>query len=219
MKHIIENYQNIKSLIPQHVELVAVSKTKPAEFIKLIYDEGHRVFGENRVQELIEKYKILPKDIRWHMIGHLQSKKVKHIAPFISLIHAVDSIKLIQTINKEAIKNNRTIDCLLQLHIAKEESKYGFKKQNIDDVLSQIKNLQLKNVRICGVMGMATFTSDLNQVRSEFKNLKQIYDLLKRDHLPEISIISMGMSGDYSLAIEEGSNMIRVGSSIFGIRN
>lgn len=212
-----KNYHSILSKIPEEVTLVAVSKTKPVVDVEILYNEGQRVFGENRVQELVEKYEALPKDIEWHMIGHLQSKKVKYIAPFVSLIHSVDSFKLLQEIDKQAIKNNRVIDCLLQFYIAKEETKYGF---DLDDVTPFIKNelKELHNINIKGVMGMATFTDNETIVKNEFKSLKLIFDTLKKDYLPNIEIISMGMSGDFELAISEGSNMVRVGSSIFGGR-
>lgn len=213
-----KNYHSILNKIPKEVTLVTVSKTKPATDIQELYNEGQRVFGENRVQELVEKHEALPKDIEWHMIGHLQSKKVKYIAPFVSLIHSVDSFKLLQEIDKQAKKNNRMIDCLLQFHIAKEETKYGF---DLDDVTPFIEKelKELQNINIKGVMGMATFTDNEAIVKTEFKSLKSIFDSLKQNYLPNIEIISMGMSGDFELAISEGSNMVRVGSSIFGGKN
>lgn len=212
-----KNYHSILNKIPKEVTLVAVSKTKPAVDIEVLYNEGQRVFGENRVQELVEKHEALPKDIEWHMIGHLQSKKVKYIAPFVSLIHSVDSFKLLQEIDKQAKKNNKVIDCLLQFHIAKEETKYGF---DLDDVTPFLEKelKELQNINIKGVMGMATFTDNEAIVKNEFKSLKSIFDSLKQNYLPNIEIISMGMSGDFELAISEGSNMVRVGSSIFGGR-
>jgi pyridoxal phosphate enzyme (YggS family) len=193
--------------------LVAVSKTKPNELIIEAYGAGQRIFGENKVQELVEKKESLPKDIEWHMIGHLQTNKVKYIAPFVSLIHAVDSKKLIKEINKRAEQNNRVIPCLLQVHIAQEESKFGLDKDGVIEILKT----DFSNVSIVGLMGMATFTDNKNQIRKEFKYLKDIFDELKESQ-PNFSILSMGMSGDYSIAIEEGSNMVRIGSSIFGER-
>lgn len=214
---ITENYNKILAKIPKDVTLVAVSKTKPIEAIETVYNEGQRIFGENRVQELVEKHEALPKDIEWHMIGHLQSKKVKNIAPFVSLIHSVDSIKLLQEINKQAEKNDRKIDCLLQFYIAQESTKYGFDLSEITPFI-ETELVSLKNINIIGVMGMATFTDDTLVVKTEFQKLKSIFDELKQNHLPNIETISMGMSGDFELAIQEGSNMVRVGSSIFGGR-
>ncbi len=211
-------YQQIKSSIPNDVTLVAVSKTKPTEQLLEAYNAGVRTFGENRVQEVVDKHEALPKDIEWHMIGHLQSKKTKYIAPFISLIHSVDSIKLLKVINKEAEKNNRVIDCLIQFHIAEEESKYGFLPNDAIELAEKINELNLKHVHIKGIMGMATFTNNTNQVQEEFRNLKQVFDLLKKNKWPHIDTLSMGMSGDYDIAIKEGSTMIRVGSKIFGSR-
>lgn len=202
-----------KKHLADNVHLVAVSKTKPNDLILEAYEAGQRIFGENKVQELVEKEQSLPKDIEWHMIGHLQTNKVKYIAPFVSLIHAVDSIKLLEEINKRAKNNNRVIRCLLQLHIAKESSKFGLNKEGILEILES----KFSNVSIVGLMGMATFTSDEKQIREEFKYLKGFYDELKEQH-PRFSILSMGMSGDYDIAIEEGSNMVRIGSSIFGSR-
>lgn len=202
-----------KKRLADNVHLVAVSKTKPNDLILEAYEAGQRIFGENKVQELVEKEQSLPNDIEWHMIGHLQTNKVKYIAPFVSLIHAVDSIKLLEEINKRAKNNNRVIRCLLQLHIAKESSKFGLNKEGILEILES----KFSNVSIVGLMGMATFTSDEKQIREEFKYLKGFYDELKEQH-PGFSILSMGMSGDYDIAIEEGSNMVRIGSSIFGSR-
>lgn len=218
MNNLKKAYQDILIEIPEHVQLVAVSKTKPIEMIQALYDEGQRVFGENRVQELTDKHQALPKDIEWHMIGHLQSKKTKYIAPFVSLIHSVDSIKLLKIIDQEAKKNDRTIDCLIQFHIANEESKYGFDITQVDKQLEEIKALNLENVNLRGVMGMATFTDDDKQISKEFEKLKHVFNQIKASHLPSIDILSMGMSGDYKIAINHGSNMIRVGSSIFGSR-
>ena len=215
-----ENLQHILNDIPSNVVLVAVSKTKPNEDILTAYDSGQRHFGENKVQELNQKQQQLPKDINWHMIGHLQTNKVKYIAPFIHLIHGVDSIKLLKEINKQAKKNNRTIECLLQFHIASEQSKFGLSRaQAIEIILSDEFNA-LNNVCVKGVMGMASFTSDNNQVEEEFSVLKAIFDELKNiiPYPNSFDCISMGMSGDYKIAIKKGSNMIRIGSTIFGLR-
>tara|TARA_B110000003_G_scaffold257791_1_gene276449 strand:- start:57628 stop:58275 length:648 start_codon:yes stop_codon:yes gene_type:complete len=209
------NLLSIKEGINSNVCLVAVSKTKPKELILEAYESGHTVFGENKVQELVDKYEALPKDIKWHMIGHLQTNKVKYIAPFINLIHSIDSIKLIKEINKKAKSNDRVIDCLIQVHIAKEDSKFGIPLSEVDDFY--IKCQEYKNVRIKGLMGMATFTENTTIVSEEFKNLKIVYDKMKSNY-PTIDILSCGMSGDYNIAIEQGSNMIRIGSTIFGGR-
>ena len=208
----------IQNQIPGTVTLVAVSKTQTVSAIQEAYDFGQRVFGENKVQELADKYTLLPKDIKWHVIGHLQTNKVKYIAPFVTLIHSVDSLKLLQEINKQALNNERIIDCLLQFHIAQEETKFGLSIDEAKEFLDSIDFALLKNVRIVGIMGMASFTSDSNQVRGEFKTLKSIYDQLKTDYFSaenSFKEISMGMSGDFQLAIEEGSTIVRVGSSIF----
>lgn len=212
------NIEKIKSSLPENVTLVAVSKTKPNEAIVEAYETGHRIFGENKVQELADKYEALPKDIEWHMIGHLQSNKVKYIAPFVNLIHGVDSYKLLKEINKRALQNNRTINCLLQIHIAQEQTKFGFSEEEIIELLTSDKFNELKNINIIGLMGMATFTQDTIQIKQEFNSLKHLYDKIASSYLP-ISTLSMGMSGDYQLAIECGSNMVRIGSSIFGERN
>ena len=209
------NLLSIKEGINSNVCLVAVSKTKPKELILEAYESGHTVFGENKVQELVDKYEALPKDIKWHMIGHLQTNKVKYIAPFINLIHSIDSIKLIKEINKKAKSNDRVIDCLIQVHIAKEDSKFGIPLSEVDDFY--IKCQEYENVRIKGLMGMATFTENTTIVSEEFKNLKIVYDKMKSNY-PNIDILSCGMSGDYNIAIEQGSNMIRIGSTIFGGR-
>lgn len=216
-----EVYTQILNEIPSHVQLVAVSKTYGIDVIQNAYDEGVRVFGENKVQELVPKAEALPKDIRWHLIGHLQTNKVKYIAPFVEMIHSVDSFKLLQEIQKQALKNNRTIKVLLQFHISEEETKFGFKPENLDMLLKEEIWNQIPNVQICGVMGMASFSEDMNQVRNEFKSLKNIFDTLKKTQLFSDSFkeISMGMSGDYKIAVEEGSTMIRVGSALFGKRN
>ncbi|WP_298141031.1 YggS family pyridoxal phosphate-dependent enzyme [Flavobacterium sp.] len=215
------NLLNIKSLLPKQVTLVAVSKTKPVADLMEAYNAGQRVFGENYVQELVEKHKALPKDIQWHFIGHLQSRKVKLIAQFVNLIHGVDSLKLLHEINKEAQKNNRVIDCLLQIFIAEEESKFGLDEKELTEILSSEEFKNLKNIRIIGLMGMATFTENQDQVKKEFQNLKTIFDKVSKQKTDncQLNTISMGMSGDYQLAIECGSTMVRIGSSIFGNRN
>jgi pyridoxal phosphate enzyme (YggS family) len=215
-----EKLKEVLDNIPEHVTLVAVSKTKPNEAILEAYEAGQRVFGENRVQELMHKHEELPEDIEWHMIGHLQRNKVKFIAPFVSLIHGVDSMRLLQEINKQAKKNNRIQDVLLQFHIAEEATKFGFDLDEFNAMKESKEYWDLTNIKIRGVMGMATFTSDSRQVREEFSFLKRIFDELKEKHFSdEFDIISMGMSGDYEIAIQQGSNMIRVGSSIFGSRS
>ena len=204
------------------VKLIAVSKTKPVESITEAYNAGQRIFGENMVQELVEKYERLPKDIEWHLIGHLQSNKVKYIAPFINMIHSVDSLKLLQEINKQAIKNNRVIDCLLQIYIADEDTKYGLDFSEAIDLLRSKEFTELKNIRIRGVMGIATFTVNPRITQDEFYELKTFYTGLKETIFrknPEFTEISMGMSGDYKIALEKGSTMIRLGSTIFGSRN
>jgi hypothetical protein len=211
---IADQLVSIKSKLPQTVTLVAVSKTKPNSDIQAAYSAGQRVFGENKVQELVKKQEKLPKDIQWHMIGHLQRNKVKSIAPFVTLIHGADNLKLLQEIDKRAAQNNRKIDCLLQVHIAKEDTKFGFGIHEIKKVL--LTTSSFKNISIVGLMGMATFTDDNNQIKEEFKSLKTVFDSIKND---TITILSMGMSGDYPLAIEQGSTMVRVGSAIFGHRN
>lgn len=219
-----EIQQNLKSVlkdIPPGVRLVAVSKTKPIELLQLVYDFGQRDFGENKAQEMAAKYQQLPVDIRWHFIGHLQTNKIKYIAPFVSLIHAVDSLKVLLEVNKQALKNDRIIDCLLEFHIADEESKFGLTKETVDKLLSSEEFKTLENIRICGVMGMATYTPDENKIRNEFKTLKEHFEILKKVYFPnkpEFKEISMGMSGDYLLAIEEGATIVRVGSRIFGSR-
>lgn len=217
-----QKIEEIKNSIPDNVTLVAVSKTKPNEAIMEAYDGGYRVFGENKPQELTRKFEELPKDIVWHMIGHLQTNKVKYIAPFVSLIHAVDSLKLLKEINKQAQKNDRVIDCLMQFHIADEDTKFGLDLNDAERIINSEEYQNMQNVRIVGVMGMATYTDDEKQIRSEFGNLKSIYSELKSKFFPDeesFKEISMGMSGDYKLAIEKGSTMIRVGSTIFGARD
>lgn len=218
---IAEQLQELKKEIPASVTLVAVSKTKPAEVIQEAYDAGQRVFGENKVQEMVDKYDQLPKDIQWHLIGHLQTNKVKYIAPFVDLIHSVDSYKLLQEINKQAQKHNRTIPCLLQFHIASEETKFGLSFEEAKELLEDRDFVHLDNIEIVGVMGMASFTDDEEIVRREFQSLYSYFLLIKSHFFklnPSFKHISMGMSGDYALAIEEGSTMVRVGSKLFGGR-
>jgi len=211
-----------KELAATSTTLVAVSKTKPNDAILRLYEQGQRIFGENRVQELIQKYDTLPKDIDWHFIGHLQSNKVKNIAPFVQLIHSIDSLKLLSEINKQAAKHERIIDCLLQIHIADESTKFGLNKTETLALLNSDTYIAMQNIRITGVMGMATFTDDTSQVRREFRQLKDLFDQLKSEFFIKENTfkeISMGMSGDYQIAIEEGSTMIRIGSLLFGLRN
>ncbi len=211
----------LKYTSDHHVTLVAVSKTKPAEDIMLLYRNGQRIFGENKVQEMVGKYELLPKDIQWHLIGHLQSNKVKYIAPFISMIHSVDSEDLLKVIHKEAKKYKRVIPILLQFHIATEETKFGLDVSEACQLLDNVKKNPLDGVKICGVMGMASFTEVKQQVLNEFKTLKKIFTMLKDSYFPDdesFREISMGMSGDYMTAIEEGSTMVRIGSAIFGSR-
>ncbi|MCK0147711.1 YggS family pyridoxal phosphate-dependent enzyme [Arenibacter sp. F26102] len=212
------NLKKIKESIPPHVKLVAVSKTKPASDIMEAYDAGQRIFGENKIQEMTQKWEILPKDIQWHMIGHIQRNKVKYMAEYVSLIHGVDSLKLLKEINKQAKKHQRIIPCLLQIHIAEEDTKFGFDEKELNEIITANDIQQLANIKIVGLMGMATFTDDIPQIRKEFKQLKSLFEKTK-PVLPDLSEISMGMSGDYEIAIVEGSTMIRVGSSIFGARN
>jgi len=216
-----DNLKHIKSNLPDHVTLVAVSKTKPISDLMEAYQAGQRVFGENKIQEMVEKHAQMPKDIEWHMIGHVQSNKVKYMADFVSLIHGVDNLKLLMEINKQALKHNRIIKCLFQIKIAEEDSKFGMSTDDAKEILQSKEFSELKNVCIVGVMGMATFTDDETQIKQEFKKLKSSFDELKQletfNFKPKT--ISMGMSGDYQLAIECGSTMIRVGSSIFGERN
>jgi len=209
----------IKSSLPENVTLVAVSKTKPIPDLMEAYDAGQRIFGENKIQEMTEKWEAMPKDIEWHMIGHVQTNKVKFMAPFVSLIHGVDSLKLLEEINKQAKKNNRIIDCLLQIYIAEEETKFGLDEKELNEILASSTFQEMKNIRIVGLMGMATFTENQTQIKKEFTNLKSIFDkLYSRDAINRVSTLSMGMSGDYQLAIEYGSTMVRIGSSIFGGR-
>ncbi|GAA0893275.1 YggS family pyridoxal phosphate-dependent enzyme [Fulvivirga kasyanovii] len=220
IKNNIKKIQDFLSGKP--ARLVAVSKTKPAELIQKAYDEGLRIFGENKAQELSEKYEVLPKDIEWHMIGHLQRNKVKYIAPFVTLIHSVDSLRLLKEIDKQAQKNDRVIDCLLQVHIAEEDTKFGLSEEELKEMLASQEFEAMKNIRIVGLMGMATFTEDQDQIRREFKSLKNIFDRLAQMETPvnvSMEELSMGMSGDYEIALEEGSTLVRVGSAIFGERN
>lgn len=213
-----QNLEDFISQVEEGVTLVAVSKTKPNSDILEAYEAGQRIFGENKIQEMVNKYEALPKDIKWHMIGHLQSNKVKYMAHFVDLIHGVDSLKTLKEINKQAKKHNRTIDCLLQARIAKEETKFGLEFNEIETILKMNELTELQNIKIVGLMGMASFSSDKKEVSDEFKSLKMFFDKINQSN-PTLTILSMGMSGDYDLAIENGSNMIRVGSAIFGSRN
>lgn len=220
--YITENLNEVRLALPEHVTLVAVSKTHPPEAIQTAYDAGQRIFGENKVQELVAKYEVLPRDIEWHLIGHLQTNKVKYIADFVSFIHAVDSEKLLDEINKRAAKAERVIDVLLQVHIAEEDSKFGFDDAELTAFVSGTGIALHTHVRIRGLMGMATFTDDREQVRREFKHLKRLFDQLKTSVFVtanHFDTLSMGMSGDFDLAIEEGSTMVRIGSTLFGARN
>ena len=215
------NLNNIKSSLPSHVTLVAVSKTKPVSDLMEAYQAGQRIFGENKIQEMTEKWEQMPKDIQWHMIGHVQTNKVKYMAPFVSLIHGVDSLKLLQEINKQAQKNNRIIDCLLQIYIAEEETKFGLNETELEEILHLAQNENsLQNIRIIGLMGMASFSEDQNQIKKEFLELKSLFDKHKavKTENCHLQTLSMGMSGDYQLAIDCGSTMVRIGSSIFGTR-
>ena len=218
---ILENIRKLNAEIPGHVTIIAVSKRKPVEDIMKAYEAGHRIFGENRVQELIEKQPLLPEDINWHMIGHLQTNKVKYIAGFVDMIHSVDSLKLALAIDREAFQTGRVIPVLLQVHIADEESKFGFSEDELNSLLDSPELSVLKNIRIDGLMGMATYTEDLEKIRLEFRCLSEVFSRVKNDYFAgsdHFRQISMGMSGDYEMAIEEGSTMIRVGTVIFGAR-
>lgn len=227
---IAQNLLNIKASLPENVTLVAVSKTKPVSDLMEAYDAGQRIFGENKIQEMVDKWEQMPKDIEWHMIGHVQTNKVKYMAPFVSLIHGVDSLKLLQEINKQAAKNNRVINCLVQIHIAEEETKFGLDETELNNLLTSSEFQEMKNIQILGLMGMATFTDNQTQVKKEFLHLKSTFDgLINSPNSKEalqchsttahpLTTISMGMSGDYPLAIEYGSTMVRIGSSIFGGR-
>ena len=215
---IAANIKSIKAELPEHITLVAVSKTKSNDEILEAYHAGQRVFGENKIQEMTQKWSELPKDIEWHMIGHVQRNKVKYMAAYVALIHGVDSLKLLKEINKQAKKEQRVISCLLQMHIAEEETKFGFDGNELKALIDSRVLQELEHVKIKGLMGMATFTENAEQIRKEFKTLRTLY-LALRTELPDITELSMGMSGDYSIAIEEGSTMVRIGSSIFGARN
>ena len=217
-----ENLNIVRATVPSNVTLIAVSKTKPVSDLQEAYDAGQRIFGENKALEMRDKHQSLPSDIQWHFIGHLQTNKIKYIAPFVTLIHAIDSLSLLEAVNKEAVKNNRVIDCLLQFHIAQEDTKFGLDIEEAKALLESDSFKDLKNINICGVMGMATFTDNTVQVRNEFKTLKNIFDSLKENYFKDneaFKEISMGMSDDYTIAIEEGATMVRVGSKIFGLRN
>ena len=216
-----ENLETVRKTIPSGVLLVAVSKTKPVEDIQEAYDAGQRVFGENHALEMRDKHEVLPKDIDWHFIGHLQTNKIKYIISFARMIHSIDTFNLLQAVNKEAVKHDKTVDCLLQFHIAEEETKFGLDMDEAEEILNSEVYKNMKNIRICGVMGMATNTDDMVQVRKEFKHLKEIFNTLKAKYFADsewFKEISMGMSHDYPIAIEEGSTMVRVGSKIFGER-
>lgn len=212
------NLEEIRKSLPAGVTLVAVSKTKPICDLDEAYQAGQRVFGENKIQEMSQKWEELPRDIEWHMIGHVQRNKVKYMAPYVSLVHGVDSFRLLREINKQAKKNDRVIPCLLQMHIAEEETKFGLDTTELNEILDSEEFPKMENIAVTGLMGMATFTSNEEQLRREFKQLKTIFDTL-RQKVPTAEILSMGMSGDYKIAIEEGSTMVRIGSSIFGARN
>jgi PLP dependent protein len=219
--NIKSNIKLINEMLPRHCRLIAVSKTQPIEKLQEAYEAGQRIFGENKVQELEKKQQALPKDIEWHMIGHLQTNKVKYIAPFVSLIHSVDSIKLLEEINKQGKKIDRKIPCLLQIHIANEETKFGFSKEEVLDLIKSYPD-SFTHVQLTGLMGMATFTTDQNQIRTEFKGLKLFFEKLKQVALPkgvEMKELSMGMSTDFKIAVEEGSTLVRIGTAIFGERN
>ena len=214
---IAENLEQLKAKLPETVTLIAVSKTKPTSDILQAYDAGHRVFGENKIQEMVSKYEELPKDIEWHMIGHLQRNKVKYMAHFVSLIHGVDSFKTLKEINKQAAKHHRVIPCLLQAKIAQEDTKFGLTFSEIEEIISARETKDLANIRIVGLMAMASFTADQHQINQEFSSLHEFYQKLQEDH-KQLTTLSIGMSGDYQIAVENGSTMIRVGSAIFGER-
>lgn len=221
--NISQNIEKInQALATTSARLIAVTKTKPLADLQAAYDGNCKIFGENKVQEMVEKWEVLPKDIEWHLIGHLQSNKVKYMASFVSMIHSVDSLKLLQEIDKQALKNNRVIDCLLQIYIAKEETKFGLSEEEAREILDSEEFKAMKNVRIVGVMGMATFTDNQEQIRLEFRGLKAFFETLKTQYSAtenlQLKEVSMGMSGDYLIAAEEGSTLVRVGSAIFGSR-
>lgn len=219
--NISKNLKNVKLNLPEHVTLVAVSKTKPVSDLLEAYNAGQLVFGENKIQEMVDKHEQMPKDVEWHMIGHVQRNKVKYMASFVSLIQGVDNFKLLKEINKQALKHNRIINCLLQIKIASEDSKFGITAEEAQEILNSSEFLELKNINVVGLMGMATFTNDEKQLKKEFNNLNDTFNKLNQVQTNNCNIqtLSMGMSGDYELAIDCGSNMIRVGSSIFGTRN
>lgn len=217
MMSISEKINTLKEQLPSNVTLVAVSKTKPVSALMEAYDAGQRIFGENKIQEMTEKWSEMPKDISWHMIGHVQTNKVKYMAPFVDLVHAVDRLKLLKEINKQALANDRIIDCLLQIKIADEDSKFGMTEADANSLLDSEAFKNMHNIRVVGLMGMATFTDDMKQVATEFDTLKSYFDSIVDTH--NLTTLSMGMSGDYQLALKHGSNMIRVGSAIFGERN
>ena len=217
-----ENLEKIRATLPESVTLVAVSKTKPVSDLQEAYDAGQRIFGENHALEMRDKHEALPKDIQWHFIGHLQTNKIKYIIPFVTLIHSIDSANLLEAVNKEAKKHDRVVDCLLQFHIAQEQTKFGLDMEEAKQLLGSEDFKAMENIRICGVMGMATFTEDMNEVRKEFKHLKEIFGTLKNEYFAnqsQFKEISMGMSDDYPIAVEEGATLVRVGSKIFGARN
>ena len=214
---IANNLKLIKSTLPEHVTLVAVSKTKPISDLMQTYEAGQRIFGENKIQEMTEKYEQMPKDIEWHMIGHVQTNKVKYMAEYVSLVHGVDSLKLLIEINKQANKHNRIINVLLQMHIAEEETKFGLDKNELNEILEEVQNNKFANIKITGIMGMATFTDNQTQIKKEFQYLKGVFDKINLENF-KIKTLSMGMSADYKLAIDCGSTMVRIGSSIFGSR-
>ncbi len=216
--NIEQNLKDLKEELGDDVTLVAVSKTKSVDEIMEAYNAGQRIFGENKIQEMTDKHKELPEDIEWHMIGHVQTNKVKYMASYVDLIHGVDRMKLLKEINKRAKRENRVIKCLLQLKIAKEESKFGMDVENMNNLLTSEEYANMENVKIVGLMGMATFTESKKQINEEFGFLKKIYDTFAKTH-PDLKILSMGMSGDYKIALENGSNMVRIGSKIFGERN
>lgn len=214
------NLNELRNILPEHVTLVAVSKTKPVADILEAYQAGQRIFGENRVQEMTEKQPLLPQDIQWHLIGHLQTNKVKYIAPFVTLIHGVDSLRLLKEIDRQAKRNNRVIDCLLQVYIAEEETKFGLSEEELEEIIHSDEFKSFENIKVVGLMGMATYTEFDDQIRKEFTHLKSVFDKHKTHITPnfELTTLSMGMSGDYKIAIASGSTMIRVGSTIFGNR-
>lgn len=216
-----DNLLKIKSSLPENVTLVAVSKTKPVSDLMEAYEAGQRIFGENKIQEMTEKHQQMPKDIYWHMIGHVQSNKVKYMIPYVKLIHGVDSLKLLKEINRHALRWRRKVDCLLQIHIAEEDTKFGLDENELNDILNSEEFKGFNNVKVIGLMGMATFTDNQHQIKREFEHLKSIFDKLSKQPTTQnlqLTTLSMGMSGDYQLAIECGSTMVRIGSSIFGIR-